>query len=155
METNKTFKVVMEISDIQENNPLDAAKTVEGWIKDHESNFQYYVQDEETGELFSVDLNEEDDEAVLSDVDYSPLIQHNEIERAKQILIKAGYIGVNSMFSSNDVIGRCIDRDLEEPTKEQINLIVSILDRQFNASEGLNWDTIDNAIDEVLEPSID
>ena len=59
----KLFKVNLEI-DLFADNELDAAKKLEEIIKE-ESNFQYYVENQETNEKFSVDLAECDEEAVL------------------------------------------------------------------------------------------
>jgi len=71
----KTYNVVFEIS-IQEDSPFGAAKEVEKWLQDPGDNRQYYVQDVETKDLFSVDLNESDEDAViqLQPKDYVPPI---------------------------------------------------------------------------------
>lgn len=70
-----SYKVVFEI-EVDETSPLSAAQTVEGWLHDTTRQWQYYVQDE-GGNVFSVDLQEEDENAVLDVpmVDYTPLIQ--------------------------------------------------------------------------------
>ena len=58
----KSFKISMEI-EVEAKNPLQAAKMVEGWIR-KDGGFQYYVQDDKDN-IFSVDLSEEDKDAVL------------------------------------------------------------------------------------------
>lgn len=63
MSEEKQYKVVWEISELDAKNPLQAAKTAQNWIKQEAQ--QYYVQDQETNEIFSVDLQEEDEDAVL------------------------------------------------------------------------------------------
>lgn len=69
------FKVVLEIQ-MEANNPLEAAKTLEKWIKE-DGGFQYYVQNMETQEIHTVDLSEDDDDdAVLPADDYQPLIKN-------------------------------------------------------------------------------
>lgn len=67
------MKVVLEI-DVESKNPLDAAKEIRSWLRGEEG-FQFYVQNEETGEIFSVDLDEEDEDAVLPVKEYVPLIE--------------------------------------------------------------------------------
>lgn len=70
----KTFKIVWEI-ELDANNPLDAAKTALNWIQEQSSQaHQFYVQEENSKELFSVDLDEEDQDAVLPVKEYLPLI---------------------------------------------------------------------------------
>lgn len=69
----KTFKVSMEI-EVDAENPLDAAKKVEDWIQ-KDGGFQYYVQGE-NNEIFSVDLSEDDEDAVLPANEYQPTIQN-------------------------------------------------------------------------------
>jgi hypothetical protein len=68
------YKVVLEI-ELEAETPLEAAKTLVEWLKDG-SNHIYMVQDDDTHELFSVDLDEDDEDAVLPTKlnDYQPLI---------------------------------------------------------------------------------
>lgn len=72
----KQYRVVMEIQ-IQAETPVEAAKTFEKWVKEG-SRFIYYVQedDEEVKEIVSVDLLEDDENAVSPVKDYEPLIQN-------------------------------------------------------------------------------
>ena len=71
----KEFKVVMEIQ-IEAKNPLEAAKQVENWIKREGEHFQYYVQEDGKEEIFSVDLEETDEDALsfVLPSDYIPII---------------------------------------------------------------------------------
>lgn len=57
------YKVVWEISNLNAITPLQAAINAQQWIQS--GNQQYYIQDEKTKEIFSVDLDEEDENAVL------------------------------------------------------------------------------------------
>jgi len=68
------YKVVLEI-ELDAENPLEAANILTEWVKDGDD-FIYMVQDDETKELFSVDLDEVDEDAVLPIKlnDYLPLI---------------------------------------------------------------------------------
>ena len=73
------FKVVYEI-EVEAENPLEAAKTTLEYIQDNSGLAQqFYVQEESDDEvkpIFSVDLNEEDEDAVLEipTIMYIPLI---------------------------------------------------------------------------------
>ncbi|MCJ7695352.1 MAG: hypothetical protein MUO40_07970 [Anaerolineaceae bacterium] len=67
------YKVVLEI-EVNAESPLEAAKTLAGWCKTSGDGFIYIVQDDETDQIVSVDLSEEDGEAVLPGHDYKPLI---------------------------------------------------------------------------------
>lgn len=63
----KTYTVSVAFSDMKANDPLHAAKTACDWLlEDNDANGMVYdVTDETTGEKFTVDLSEEDDDAVL------------------------------------------------------------------------------------------
>ena len=72
------YKVVFEIETDDNNgeqSPLEAAKMVQQWLQERGNDWQYYVQDEYTDEIFSVDLSEEDEDAVLPVDKYEPLIK--------------------------------------------------------------------------------
>jgi hypothetical protein len=61
------FKVSFEIN-IEAKNPINAAEKVEKWL--HKKNgWQYYVQNEKTGDIFLVDLG-----MVFPIHDYKPFI---------------------------------------------------------------------------------
>lgn len=59
-----TFKVIYENELYSAENPLDAAKSVRKDIIDGEA-LMFTVINEQTGEKFSVDLFEDDEDAVL------------------------------------------------------------------------------------------
>ncbi len=69
------FKVVWEIQ-LSADNPLEAAKKALGWLQDKDSICnQFYVQQEGFEDVIaSVDLSEEDCDAVLPVTEYKPLI---------------------------------------------------------------------------------
>ena len=69
------FKVVMEIT-VGAETPLEAAKTVQKWLQDPQSKWQYYVQKVGDKKIDSVDLDEEDEDAVLPVKDYEPMIKN-------------------------------------------------------------------------------
>lgn len=58
------FRVILNI-DIEAENPLEAAQNLEDWSKEFDTHLTYYVQNEKTNEISSVDLDEPDEDAVL------------------------------------------------------------------------------------------
>lgn len=86
--SNKTFTIKLEFTDVSSESPLDATKTILSWIKDGVEDMTYDVKDEATGEAFTVDLAEEDEDAVLPNDGIEELkIKH---EKIRQILIDNG-----------------------------------------------------------------
>lgn len=72
------YKVSLEI-EIDADCPLNAAKLVNDMLDNHltdpeATGWQYYVQEEDSTEVFSVDLDEEDEDAVLPVEKYEPFI---------------------------------------------------------------------------------
>lgn len=63
------FTITLEIT-LDAENPLEAAKTARKWAI--EDPMIYYVRDDESKEIFSVDLAEEDEDAVLKTDFYNP-----------------------------------------------------------------------------------
>lgn len=66
------FNISIEI-DLEANSPLEAAKELKKWF-DGGWEFQAYVQNDETKELFSVDLQEDDEDTTLPCETYEPII---------------------------------------------------------------------------------
>lgn len=67
------YNVVMETT-VDAESPLEAAQITQQWLQEIGSNWTYYVQGED-GDVFSIDLAEEDAESVVCKVDnYIPLI---------------------------------------------------------------------------------
>lgn len=70
------YKVVYE-TEVDADSPLEAAKEVENIFKEICScPPQLYVQENSSGKVFSVDLAEEDEDAVLPVVKYIPMINN-------------------------------------------------------------------------------
>ena len=63
----KTFTVSVTFTDMAGKNPLEVAKKACNWLlKDEGARYMVYdVTDEETNKIYSVDLSEEDEDAVL------------------------------------------------------------------------------------------
>lgn len=75
MKKTTTHRVVLEI-EVEADSPLEAAKEVQKWLQEKDSNWQFYVQPcDKSGDVFSVDLQEEDDDAVLETDNYIPMIK--------------------------------------------------------------------------------
>lgn len=63
-----TFKVSLTFEGVTAENPLEAAKQIVKWLQDQEGgaeNMTYDVINEVSKEAFTVDLAEEDEDAVL------------------------------------------------------------------------------------------
>lgn len=71
----KTYKLAWEIQ-VEAENPLEAAKEGLAIMQDENSTATaFYVQAEDEKEIVSVDLSEDDDDAVLPVHCYHPLIE--------------------------------------------------------------------------------
>lgn len=68
------FKVVWEI-ELDAENHLAAAKEAQEWMKAKGTDWTFYVQKENETDIVSVDLMEEDEDAVLPVHKYEPLIK--------------------------------------------------------------------------------
>lgn len=65
----KTFTVSVGFDSLLAENELEAAKIVSRWLQSDSTQFIYDVEDEETGKKFTVDLSEDDEDAVLPNND--------------------------------------------------------------------------------------
>ena len=75
MAHNDEFKVVWEIQ-VSTSSPLEAAKIAQEYQRDPNAMAtQFYVQKDGEKEVVSVDLSEEDEDAVLPVPVYHPMIQ--------------------------------------------------------------------------------
>lgn len=69
----KTYNISLEIT-LDSISPLEAAKQFQNWIKENETNWQFYVQEDGSKEIYSVDLEEPDEDSVLIANGYTPII---------------------------------------------------------------------------------
>ena len=67
------YRVILEM-EVDSDDPLSAANQVAEWCREFDTNLQYYVQQSKSGDVFSVDLSEEDEDAVQEVDNYIPLI---------------------------------------------------------------------------------
>lgn len=75
MAEDKNYNISLEIN-ISGGSPLEAAKKLQEMLQNKAEGWQYYVQEEGSKEIFSVDLEEEDSDAVLPANDYYPIIKN-------------------------------------------------------------------------------
>ena len=83
-----TFTVKLEFTDIEAENPLEATKIILSWIMDEEDgaeNMTYDVKDEKSGESFTVDLGEEDEDAVLKNENADREFVEANLDKFKEI----------------------------------------------------------------------
>ena len=70
-----THKVVLEI-EVEADSPLEAAKQIQSWLDEGDSKWQFYVQPcDKSEDVFSVDLSEDDEDAVQELDNYIPMIK--------------------------------------------------------------------------------
>jgi hypothetical protein len=69
-----TFKVVHEIT-VAAKNSLEAAKTVQEWMDDANTKWQFYVQELGSKKIESIDLSEDDSVAIQPVKNYKPMIK--------------------------------------------------------------------------------
>ena len=67
------YKVVLEM-ELDAENPHEAAMMMEKMALNSDAQFIYVVQNDETGEIYTVDLGEPEEDSVLPDPDHEPLI---------------------------------------------------------------------------------
>ena len=70
-----SYKVVVELENIQGFSPLEAAQNAASYLLEDLKQMIYIVQDENTKEITSVDLSEDEEDATLPYVDYQCTIQ--------------------------------------------------------------------------------
>ena len=104
----QTYSVSLSFTDIQADSPLEAAKKIVEWLKDANTMI-YDVEDELTGNKFTVDLAEDDEDAVLPNED-NPVIQKNRlIADIQKIIANFG------CFNTADIEAEC---DVAIPSKD-------------------------------------
>jgi hypothetical protein len=96
----QTYSISLTFTDIQADNPLEAVKKILDWLEDANTMI-YDVEDELTGEKFTVDLSEDDDNAVLPNDD-NPVIQKKNLIADIQKII-----GEFGSFTTADIQADC------------------------------------------------
>jgi hypothetical protein len=67
-------RVIYEI-EVDADTNIEAAKTVQDWLQDPSLNWQFYVQDVETKEIVSIELNKDESHMEVPANDYTPMIE--------------------------------------------------------------------------------
>ena len=65
----KTYTISITFTDQQANNPIEAVEKFIEYLKEDANSYIYDVEDEESGEKFTVDMSEDDEDKVLPNND--------------------------------------------------------------------------------------
>jgi hypothetical protein len=134
-----SYEIVLRFTDIEAENPLEATKKVLDWL-DGASEMIYEVKDELTNEEFTVDLSEDDADAVLPNNDNPTFIKNKLIDDIQKIVKEFG------SFTTADISADC---DVSIPTIG--NLIHLANDFQYDqAKVEVYEDGGQNEIDDYL-----
>jgi hypothetical protein len=101
-----SYEIVLRFTDIEAENPLEATKKVLEWLSEADAMI-YEVKDELTNEEFTVDLSEDDADAVLPNNDNPTFIKNKLIDDIQKIVKEFG------SFSTADISADC---DVSIPT---------------------------------------
>lgn len=72
------------------------------------------------------------------------------IEQAKEILKNAGYLATDSLWHTDDIIHQAAEMGIEL-TVNEIEDIAYNIQKYFDASLGINWNTIEFQIQYTLD----
>ncbi len=142
----KTTKVIITVTggivqSVHSNTPIHYIVLDSDMGDDHEPE----ISREDTNISDFIDILDSDknksvlDNLVKSNEDF------NEIEYAKEILAKNGYV---KHFWHVDDINHQANQDEVELTDDEVNKVIGMLEN-IDCNEGINWDTISVAINEV------
>lgn len=101
-----SYEIVLRFTDIEAENPLEATKKILNWLSEADAMI-YEVKDELTNEEFTVDLSEDDADAVLPNNDNPTFIKNKLIDDIQKIVKEFG------SFSTADINADC---DVSIPT---------------------------------------
>jgi hypothetical protein len=99
----QTYSVSLTFTDIQAKNPLEATKKILKWIEEDANTMIYDVEDELTNEKFTVDLSEDDADAVLPNNDNPVIQKKNLIDDIQKIVKEFGSFTTADIEASCDV----------------------------------------------------
>ena len=106
IENQQTFTVSLTFGSVDAKNPLEAVKTILKWLE-YDSEMVYDVTNELTGEKFTVDMAEDEENAVLPNNENPELIKKNLIADIQKIIREFG------SFTTADINADC---DVSIPT---------------------------------------
>jgi hypothetical protein len=134
-----SYEIVLRFTDIEAENPLEATKKILNWLSEADAMI-YEVKDELTNEEFTVDLSEDDADAVLPNNDNPTFIKNKLIDDIQKIVKEFG------SFTTADISADC---DVSIPTIG--NLIHLANDFQYDqAKVEVYEDGGQNEIDDYL-----
>lgn len=107
VDNQPTYKVTLTFEGVDAKNPLEAAYIVQQWLEEDAKTMTYDVEDELTGNKFTVDLAEEDEDAVLPNNDNAVNQKNNLIADIQKIVREFG------SFTTADIEASC---DISIPT---------------------------------------
>jgi len=100
VDNKPTFTISLTFTDIVAKNPLEAVNTIIEWLEDARTMI-YDVTNELTGEKFTVDMAEDEENAVLPNNENPELIKKNLIADIQKI------IGEFGSFTTADISADC------------------------------------------------
>ena len=106
VDNTQTYSVNLTFTDIDAKNPLEATKKILNWLSEADA-MVYDVTNELTQEKFTVDLSEDDADAVLPNNDNPTFIKNKLIDDIQKIVKDFG------SFSTADISADC---DVSIPT---------------------------------------
>jgi hypothetical protein len=95
-----SYEIVLRFTDIEAENPLEATKKILNWLSEADAMI-YEVKDELTNEEFTVDLSEDDADAVLPNNDNPTFIKNKLIDDIQKIVKEFG------SFTTADIQADC------------------------------------------------
>jgi len=136
VDNQQTFTVSLTFESVDAKNPLEAVKTILKWLED-DSEMVYDVTNELTGEKFTVDMAEDEENQVLPNENNPELIKKNLIADIQKI------IGEFGSFTTAEIEADC---DVSIPTiGNHIHLAYG-----FNYSEA-NVDVYENGDENEID----
>ncbi len=117
VDNQPTFTVSLSFQGIDAINPLEAAYTIQQWLEEDAKTMTYDVTNELTGEKFTVDMAEDEENAVLPNNENPELIKKNLIADIQKI------IGEFGPFTTADIVADC---DVSLPTKDSLIHLANI-----------------------------
>jgi len=122
IDNRPTFTVSLTFTDIDSINPLEAVKKIIEWLYVDANSMIYDVTNELTGEKFTVDMGEDEADAVLSNNDNPELIKKNLIADIQKITGEFG------LFTTADIEASC---DISIPTKDNFVHLASLFNYSY------------------------
>jgi hypothetical protein len=102
VDNTQTYSVSLTFTDIDAKNPLEATKKILKWLSEADA-MVYDVTNELTQEKFTVDLSEDDADAVLPNNDNPMFIKNKLIDDIQKIVKEFGSFSTADISADSDV----------------------------------------------------